>query len=84
VKIAFLAQSNHFLHVRTHRLGLGPGGVYAVFEDKGRGQGAQQGAAMAGVPSEFESCIAMAHSAFSLLKQMSFLRFQVRDLTAVD
>jgi hypothetical protein len=47
--------------VRTDSLGLGHGGLDAVFYDDGRDQVAQQSATMAGVASELESCIAMAH-----------------------
>src|SRR3569833_2019556 len=59
--VAFLAKRNHLLHVRTNSLGLGHGGLHAVLYDDGRDQIAQQRIAMAGVASEFESCIAVAH-----------------------
>jgi hypothetical protein len=61
VQIALLAQGDHLFNVRTDSLGLGHGGLHAVFHDDGRDQVAQQRAAMAGVASELESCIAMAH-----------------------
>src|SRR3974390_120532 len=59
--IALLAQRNHLFHVRTDSLGLGYGRLNAVFHDNRRDQVAQQCAAVAGVASEFETCIAMAH-----------------------
>ena len=61
VQIALLAERDHFLNVRTNRLGLGHGRLHAVFFNYGRHQVAQKRAAMAGVASEFVSCIAMAH-----------------------
>ena len=78
VHVALLAQRNHLLHMRTHRLGLGHGGLHAVFHDDGRDQVAQQRAAMAGVASEFESCIAMAHgeTLFRISDQCSGVRDQ--------
>jgi hypothetical protein len=62
VQIALLAQGDHFFDVRTNGLGLGHGSLHAVFFDDGRDQVAQQRAAMAGIASELESCIAMAHN----------------------
>ena len=61
MQIALFAQGDHLFHVRTDSLGLGHGGLHAVFYDYGRNQVAQQSATMAGVASELESCIAMAH-----------------------
>src|ERR1039458_681524 len=61
VQIALLAQGDHLFNQRTDSLGLGHGGLHAVFHEDGRDQVAQQGAAMAGVASELESCVAMAH-----------------------
>ncbi len=60
-QIALLAEGNHLFHVGTDSLGLGHGGLHAVFHEDGRNQIAQERAAMAGVASELESCIAMAH-----------------------
>ena len=34
VQIALLAQGDHLFHVRTDRLGLGHGGLHAVFHDE--------------------------------------------------
>src|SRR5262249_9525148 len=59
--VALLPQRDHLFHVRTDSLGLGHGGLHAVLNNDGRDQVAQQRIAMAGVASEFESCIAMAH-----------------------
>src|SRR3954465_8413860 len=61
VKIALLAESDHLFDVRANCLGLGHGSFHAVFHEDGRDQVAQQGATVAGVASELESCIAMAH-----------------------
>ena len=61
MQIALLAQGDHLFDERTNGLGLGDGRLDAIFDDDGRDQVAQQSAAMAGVASEFESCIAMAH-----------------------
>src|SRR5258708_25576157 len=61
VQIALLAQGNHLFNQRTNSLGLGHGGLHAVFHEDRRDQVAQQSAAVAGVASELESCIAMAH-----------------------
>ena len=61
VQIALLAQGDHLFNQRTDGLGLGQGGLDAVFDEDGGDQIAQQGATMAGVASELESCIAMAH-----------------------
>jgi hypothetical protein len=61
VQIAILTQCDHFFNQRTNSLGLGHGGLHAIFHDDGRDQIAQEGATMAGVSSELESCIAMAH-----------------------
>src|SRR6202012_4177366 len=61
VQVALLSQGDQLLHVRTRGLGLGDGGMHAVFKKNGRDQVAQQRAAVAGVASEFVSCIAMAH-----------------------
>jgi hypothetical protein len=61
MKIALLAQGDHLFDVRTDSLGLGDGCLYTVFREDGRNQVAQQGAAMTGIASELESCIAMAH-----------------------
>src|SRR3569623_1884644 len=59
--IALLAQRDHLLHVRSNSLGLGHGCLHAVFDNDGRDQVAQQRITMAGIASEFESCIAVAH-----------------------
>jgi hypothetical protein len=61
MQIALLAQGDHLLDEGTDGLGLGYGRVHAIFFDNGGHQVAQQRAAMAGVASKFESCIAMAH-----------------------
>jgi hypothetical protein len=61
VEIALLAEGDHFFDQRTDSLRLGDGGLDAIFNDDGGDQVAQQSAAVAGVASEFESCIAMAH-----------------------
>ena len=61
VQIALLAQGDHLLDDGPDGLGLGYGRVHAIFFDNRRHQIPQQRAAMAGVASEFESCIAMAH-----------------------
>jgi hypothetical protein len=66
VQITLLAQGDHLFDERTDRLGLGHGRLHAVFFDNGRDQVSQERAAMAGVASEFESCIAMAHNKNSL------------------
>jgi len=47
-------------------LRLRDGGLDAVVEKDGGDQIAQKSAAMAGVPSEFEACIAMTHGRISL------------------
>src|SRR5665213_2030354 len=61
VEIALFAEGDHLFDVRADRLGLGNGGLDAVFYDDGRDQIAQQSATVTGVASELESCIAMAH-----------------------
>src|SRR3954466_6616179 len=61
VQIALLAESDHLFDMGADSLGLGHGGLHAVFHEDGRDQVAQQRATMAGVASELESCIAMAH-----------------------
>src|SRR4051794_10503229 len=61
VQIALLAEGDHLFDVRANSLGFGHGGLHAVFHEDGRNQVAQQGATVAGVASELESCIAMAH-----------------------
>src|SRR5262249_2379367 len=61
MQVALLAQGNQLLHVRTNRLRLGDSRLDAVFKNDGRDQVAQQSAAVAGVASEFVSCIAVAH-----------------------
>ena len=61
VQIALFAEGDHLLHVRANRLGLGHGRLHAVFHNNGRDQVTQQSRAMAGIASELESCIAMAH-----------------------
>jgi hypothetical protein len=67
VQIALLAQGDHLFNQRTDGLGLGHGGLDAVFDDDGRNQIAQQRAAVAGIASELESCIAMAHKKLSFV-----------------
>jgi len=76
VQIALLAQCDHLFHVRTNSLGLGHGGLHAIFHDYGRDQIAQQGATVAGVASELESCIAMAHGATLFRQKWSGIRDQ--------
>jgi len=61
VQIALLAEGDHLFDMRADCLGLCHGGLHAVFDEDGRDQVAQQRAAVAGVASEFESCITMAH-----------------------
>ena len=70
MEIALLAEGDHLFDVRTDSFGLGHGGLHAIFYDDGRDQVAQQSATMAGVASEFVSCIAMAHDVNSLSKKL--------------
>jgi hypothetical protein len=65
--------------VRTNRLGLGHGGLHTIFYQDGRDQVAQKGAPVAGIASELESCIAMAHNK-TLQKQLSALSCQLSAL----
>jgi len=66
MKIALFAEGDHLFNQRTNCLGLGHGGLHPVFDEDGSNQVAQQRAAMAGIASELESCIAMAHGCYSL------------------
>jgi hypothetical protein len=68
VQVTALAQRDQFLYVGTRGLGLGDSGHDTVFQQDGRHQVAQQGAAVAGVASEFVSSIAMAHGKISRLR----------------
>ncbi len=77
MQIALLAQRDQFFNVRPRRLRLGDGRLYAVFQNDGRDQIAQQSAAVAGVASEFVSCIAVAHG-----KSLYLIRSQNSDLRA--
>jgi hypothetical protein len=61
MQVTLLSERNELLNMRTHGLGLGDRGRYAILENDGRHQVPQQSAAMAGVPSQFESCIAVTH-----------------------
>src|SRR5580700_7414041 len=61
MKIALLAQGDELLHVGPRSFGLRDGGDDAIFQKNGRDEIAQQRAAMARVPAEFESSIAMTH-----------------------
>jgi hypothetical protein len=61
MQVALLAQGDQLFHVRTDGFRLGDGRLDTVFQNDGRDQVAQQSAAVAGVASEFESCIAVAH-----------------------
>src|SRR5262249_36276155 len=49
--IAALAQGNHLLDMRTHRLGFRHRGLDAFFEDERSHEVAQKGATMARVPA---------------------------------
>jgi hypothetical protein len=81
VQIALFAKGNHLLYERTHRLGLGHGRFHTIFQKHGRRQIPQQSAAVAGVASEFESSIAMAHDD-NLQKQLLASSFQLLALTS--
>src|SRR5882762_1376712 len=65
--VATLAQSDHLLYQRANCLCLGDGRFNAILDDNRGHQVTQQSAAMAGIASEFESCITMPHG-FSLSK----------------
>jgi len=68
MKVALLTERDEFFDVRARGLGLGDGSLDAVLQDDRRDQVAQQSAAMAGVSSQFESCIAMTHGVSLYLK----------------
>src|SRR5271167_3718631 len=59
--ITTLAEGDHLLHVRAHGLGLGQGGLNALFRDQRGYQVAQQRAPVFGVPSQLPSCSTMTH-----------------------
>src|SRR5205823_8937951 len=56
-----LAQGDHLLHVRTHRLGLDDRSLDALFHDDAGHQIAQQRAPMTGISSKFPTCYTMTH-----------------------
>jgi hypothetical protein len=61
VNAAILAQRNHLLNQRLGRLGLGNGGVNAIVQNNRGNKVAKQSAAMAGIASQLESAITVAH-----------------------
>jgi hypothetical protein len=66
VHVAALAEGDHLFDDGPRGLCLGDGRLDLVVEKNGGHQVAQKRAAVAGVPSEFESCIAMTHGRISL------------------
>src|SRR5580704_10214948 len=60
-QIAALAQRDHLLDQRTQGLGLGHSGLDSLFDDERSHQVPQQGAAVAGVTSQFPSCYFVTH-----------------------
>src|ERR1039458_4778741 len=58
---AFFAERNHLLDVGLHELGLGDGGLDALFHDQRGDEIPQQSAPVGGVPAQFPTCYTMTH-----------------------